>query len=261
MQRMRSTARTLSDFAVVMVVLMAGCKPDAAVRRAEVLDDQGVKFDPAPNAASTGTLTGTVLFSGTAPARIPIDMSQDPACSLSGGTNLSEQYVVDHGKLANVFVYVKNAPKLKPAKVSVLMNQKGCRFDPHVIAVQAGGVVEFTNSDPTMHNVHSMAVQAGNKSVDVSQAPGAAPATVNFSDAENLLPVRCNNHPWMSGFVNVSSNSFYAVSGSDGSFTISGLPQGTWTVAFVHEKLGERDVQVTITPQTRTVATATFNAG
>ncbi len=257
---MKCAACVVSVCAFALSAALTGCKPDAAVRKAEVIDQDGVKFDPAPNAASTGTLTGTVLFSGAAPARVPIDMSQDPACSLSGGTNLSEQYVVDHGKLANVFVYVKNAPRLRGAVPPVVMNQKGCRFTPHVVAVQAGGTVQFTNSDPTMHNVHSMAVQAGNKSVDVSQAPGAPPAAVTFASAENMIPIRCNNHPWMNGFVAVSPNSFYAVSGPDGSFTISGLPQGTWTVAFVHEKLGEKDVQVTVKPQERTPVTATFNA-
>ncbi len=257
---MNLALRALPLVALGFVVLCTGCKPDAAVRRAAVLDDQGVKFDSAPNAASTGVLTGTVLFSGAAPARVPIDMSQDPACALAGGTNLSEQIVADRGKLANVFVYVKNAPKLRPSKDPIVVNQKGCRFVPHVVAVQAGGAVQFTNGDPTMHNVHSMAVQVGNQSVDISQAPGAPPAVVNLPVAENMLPVRCNNHPWMNGFVNVSPNSFYAVSGTDGTFTISGLPQGTWTVAFVHETLGERDVQVNIKPQERTPVTATYNA-
>ncbi len=256
---MNATVRALPFVAMVLALSLAGCKPDAAVRRAEVLDDQGVKFDPAPNAASTGTLTGTVLFSGQAPARIPIDMSQDPACALSGGTNLSEQVVLDHGRLANVFVYVKNAPRLRPARDPIVVTQKGCRFVPHVVAVQAGGAVEFTNGDPTMHNVHSMAVQAGNQSVDISQAPGAPPAIMNLPVAENMVPVRCNNHPWMNAFLNVSPNSFYAVSGTDGTFTIPNLPQGTWTVAFVHETMGERDVQMTIKPQQRTPVTATFN--
>ena len=242
------------------VLLLTGCKPDAAIRKGETVGagTAAPTYDPMPDAASTGTLTGTVLFSGAAPARVPIDMSQDPACSLTGGANLSEQYVVDHGKLANVFVYVKNAPHLQTPGAPVPMNQKGCRFTPHVVAVAVGGTVQFTNSDPTMHNVHTMAVQSGNRSIDVSQAPGAPAATLTYNAAENMVPVRCNNHPWMNGFVNVSPNTFFAVSGSDGSFTIPNLPQGTYTVAFVHEKLGEQDMQVTVKPQARTPITATF---
>ena len=135
---------------------------------------------------------------------------------------------------------------------------EGCRFVPHVVAVAVGGIVRFTNSDPTMHNVHTMAVQSGNKSIDVSQAPNAPVATLTYSQPEQMVPVRCNNHPWMNGFINVSPNTFFAVSGPNGSFTIPGLPQGTYTVAFVHEVLGEQDVQVTITAQHSTQISAAF---
>ncbi len=245
---------------LLCVCALTGCRPDAAVKKGEVVGDGAVSYDPVPATATTGTLTGTVLFTGAAPARVPIDMSQDPACSLTGGTNLSEQYVVDHGKLANVFVYVKGAPHLQAPAAPVVINQKGCRFVPHVVAVAARGVVQFTNSDPTMHNVHTMAVESGNQSIDVSQAPGAPPASITYAKPENMVPVRCNNHPWMNAFVNVSPNTFFAVTSADGSFHIGGLPQGTYTVAFVHEKLGEQDVQVTIKPQTNSPVTATFQA-
>ncbi len=154
--------------------------------------------------------------------------------------------MVDHGHLANVFVYVKGAPRLNQPMAPVTVDQKGCRFVPHVVGVTAGETVNFMNSDPTMHNVHTMAVQAGNQTVDVSQGPRAPAAPVVLKNPENMVPVRCNNHPWMNAFINVSPNTFFAVTGSDGSFQIPGLPAGNYTVAFVHEKLGEVDVPVTV---------------
>ncbi len=87
-------------------------------------------------------------------------MAQDPACSLSADPNYSEQYVVKDGKLQNVFVYVKDGlgNKIYPApSTPVVLDQKGCRYVPHVIGVQVGQPVEFTNSDPTMHNIHTTA--------------------------------------------------------------------------------------------------------
>lgn len=255
-------ASTLLLASTTMFLSLTGCKPDAAVRKGEVVDGgtSAVKYDAVPDKSTTGTLTGTALLRGTAPPRIPIDMSQDPACALTGGENLSEQVIADHAKLANVFVYVKDAPRLRESSAPVVMNQKGCRFVPHVVAVAAGGTVQFTNSDPTMHNVHTMAVESGNKSIDVSQGPGAAPATITYSKAENMVPVRCNNHPWMNGFVNVSPNTFFAVTAADGTFSIPGLPAGNYTVVFVQEKLGEQDVPVTIRAQQTSPVTATFQA-
>ena len=245
----------------LLAIFLSGCKPDAAIRKGEVVGagPKALQFDPAPNAATIGSINGVVTLTGAAPARIPIDMSQDPACSLSGGQNLSEQFVVDRGHLANVFVYVKGAPHLNQPMPAVAVDQKGCRFVPHVVAVAAGQPVAFLNSDPTMHNVHTMAVQAGNQSVDVSQGPRAPAAPVQLKDAENMVPVRCNNHPWMNAFINVSPNTFFAVTGPDGQFQIPGLPAGNYTVAFVHEKLGEVDVPVTVKALERVPVNASFH--
>jgi plastocyanin len=217
---------------------------------------------PQVDPATAATVTGTVHFDGHPPARIPIDMALDPACLMAAEPNLTEQLIVNHGGLANVFVYVKSGapPSLAPPNTQpVLLNQKGCRYVPHVVAVQQGGQIAFRNSDPTLHNVHTTPGQSGNASLDLSEMPMGKPQTETFHTPENMLPVRCNNHPWMQAFINVSPNPYYAISGPDGAFTLPQLPPGTYTLAAVHEKLGEQDIQITVAPKATAQANFSFS--
>ncbi len=85
------------------------------------------------------------------------------------------------------------------------------------------------------------------------------PQTQQFTSPQVMLPVRCNNHPWMSAFINVSPTPYFAVTGADGKFSIQGLPAGTYTLAAVHEKLGEQDIQITVPAKTTTKADFTFS--
>jgi plastocyanin len=251
----------LSTIAAVLLATaftISGCKsatpanPGAATTNAA----------PAAPNPDAGTATGTIHFTGKAPTRTPIDMSMDPACAMSAAENDAEQFVVADGKLANVYVYIKSGAPLSQAPANtppVVLDQKGCRYTPHVIALQEGGSVEFRNSDPTMHNIHTAPTAAnGNPSIDVSQSPMGAPQTRKFTRPETMLPVRCNNHPWMNAFINVANTPYFAVSAADGTFTITGLPPGNYTLAAVHEKLGEQDLQISITPKGTAKADFTF---
>jgi plastocyanin len=252
-------------FAIPAVLLLGGCRRNAANPEgpngggAAAVDKAAPVIDP----ATAGSIFGVVRFSGKAPERIKIDMSADPACAMSGTTNYTEQYVISDGKLANVFVYVKSglpswsAPFNAPP---VVMDQKGCQYLPHVVGVQQGGKVEYRNSDPATHNVHTLPQDPENHSVDVSEMPGGEPQTETFRSPELMIPALCNNHPWMQAFINVAPNSFFAVTGADGSFTLHGLPPGTYTVAAVHEKLGEQDLQVTVPAKSTAKADFTYSA-
>jgi plastocyanin len=213
---------------------------------------------------TSGTITGTVKFAKKAPPRIEIDMAQDPACSLSADPNFSEQYIVKDGRLRNVFVYVKDGlgNKIYPApSTPVQLDQKGCRYIPHVVGVMAGQPVEFTNSDPTMHNIHTTAETPTNPEIDISQPPKGGTTQKVFAKPELMIPVRCNNHPWMNAFINVSPNPFYSVSDENGGFTIRGLPPGTYTLVADHEVLGQQTTQVTVGSRQTTTADFTYGTG
>jgi plastocyanin len=249
------------------LVLATGCRPDEASRKGALVE-KGVKpagAAPAarPDPATLGTLTGTVRFSGKVPERLKIDMSMDPVCAITGGDNYAEQYVVKDGNLANVYVYIKDGPAAAmsaPAQSTepVVMDQVGCKYTPHVIALMRGGTVEFRNSDGTMHNIHAMPGVLGNASMDISQGPKGAPQMKRFTEPEVMIPVGCNNHPWMNAFINVAPTPFFAVTGPDGYFAIDGLPAGTYTLAAVHEKMGEQTMKMTVSPQKTSTAEFTF---
>ncbi len=203
--------------------------------------------------ANAGTIQGTIHYAGTPPKPVNIDMNQDPACTL-GPALSSERYVVGKdGGFANVFVYVKDGLGNKvyagPTE-PVDIDQKGCRYIPHVVGAMVGQPVRFTNSDPTMHNVHMVPTVAGNQAVDISQPPAGGPTTPQdkrtFRDPELMMPVRCNNHPWMQAFINVVSNPFHAVSDTSGHYEIKGVPPGTYTIEADQEVMGTKPATVTV---------------
>ena len=256
MKSTHATALLLSG----AILMSAGCKKAENNSSAAAPSQQYTQIDP----ATAGSVEGTVHLVGKAPERIEIDMAQDPACSMSPyGKNMTEGIVSQDGKLANVYVYVKDGLGNKiyaaPSAPAVL-DQKGCRYVPHVLAAMVGQPIEFRNSDPTMHNVHMQPTIAGNQQVDISQPPNGGTTRHAFAKPELMMPVRCNNHPWMEAFLNIASNPFFAVSGEDGHFAIQGLPPGTYTLVAVQEQLGEQQASVTVTTHGTAMADFSFKA-
>ena len=260
----RTTQRKAVTATILSALLIAGCKKSG----------QTGKGQPGATAAYTqidynmaGAISGTIHFNKKAPPRIEIDMAQDPACSLSG-TNMSEQYMVKDGNLQNVFIYVKDGlgNKLYPIpSAPVVLDQQGCRYVPHVIGVMVGQPVEFRNSDATMHNVHTIEGQDGqpaaNPEIDISQPPKGGTTQRTFAHPQLMIPVRCNNHPWMNAFINVSPDPFYAVSDENGHYEIHGLPPGTYTLVADHEELGQQTTMVTVTSKQTASADFTYGTG
>jgi plastocyanin len=185
-------------------------------------------------------------------------MSQDPACK---GANEAENVVVTGGDLANVFVYVKDglgSRTFDVPKDEVVLDQSGCKYHPHVMGVMAGQTVQIKNDDQTTHNIHP--TPKDNREWNESQPPAAAPLEKNFAREEIMLPVKCNQHPWMKMYVNVVKSPFYAVTDKAGKYEIKGLPPGDYTIAFVHEKLGEQDQKVTVAAKDTKTVDQSFKA-
>jgi plastocyanin len=208
--------------------------------------------------ATAGSIAGTVTLTGVPPARQPIRMSSDPYCAEQREA-LGETVVTGAGgALQNVFVYVRDGLgdlKFPVPQTPVVLDQERCRYAPRVVGVQAGQPLEIRNSDNALHNVH--AVPKLNGEFNRSQALKGMADTHVFSVREVMVPFKCDVHSWMTAYVGVLDHPFHAVTGPDGSFTLSGLPPGTYTIEAWHEKLGTRTETVTLgATETQTLAIA-----
>jgi plastocyanin len=204
-----------------------------------------------------GTVSGAIAFTGTPPAPKKIATDADPACGQKNPNLVTEDTVVKDGKLANVLVYIKDGTLADGTKIgdwsfatpsdALTLNQDGCHYKPHVSAVMVNQKLNITNSDPTQHNIHF--TPKNNPDWNQSQPNGAAPLSHSFARSEILVPVKCNQHPWMKAYVGVLKHPFFAVSAEDGTFTIKGVPPGQYTIVAWHEGGAtgtEKTMQVTV---------------
>jgi plastocyanin len=208
-----------------------------------------IKAGGAPaTAGTTASLKGVVRFEGMPPKSKLISMSADPSCAKQHSSPVSAQAIVtdSKGDLQNVVVFVAEGLGDRTFEVPtqpVVVEQKGCMYLPHVLAVRANQQLHMVNDDPTSHNIHP--TPANNREWNKAEPPGSS-VDEAFAREEIAIPVKCNVHPWMHGYIAVFKHPYFAVTGKNGSFDLSNLPPGTYTIKAWHETLGTSTQTITV---------------
>ena len=239
---MRSTLRRVVSVCAIGVAFAAA----ACSKSEEAPPPPAVVSNPV-DPATAGAITGVITFEGQVPAREPINMDSDPYCTKQPANSTETVLVGEGSGLQNVFVYVKDGlgDRVFPVpSTSVVLDQKGCRYTPHVLGIQVGQTLEILSSDNTLHNVHAMPEQ--NREFNKAHQLAGIKHTHVFSTREVMVPFKCDVHKWMNAFVGVVDHPFHAVTAGNGRFELKGLPPGTYVVEAWHEKLGTQTQMVTI---------------
>jgi plastocyanin len=190
-----------------------------------------------------GSVSGTVKFKGTAPAPKKLDVSKDKeVCGKS--PKVDQSLVVNNGNLANAVVTItdiKTGKKIDTKKVT--LDQKGCEYQPHVLAFPVGSTVEILNPDGILHNVHSYSKV--NSPFNMAQPKFKKTLDVKIEKPE-AIEVKCDVHGWMQGWLVAAPTPYVAVTDNSGNFKLTDVPPGTYTVEVWHEKLGKNTQKVTV---------------
>lgn len=194
-----------------------------------------------------GDFKGKIVVKGTVPAPSPIDPDKDK--QFCGKHKLVEESLVvgKDGGLQNCVVLlfrsrtVKQEPKVHPsyaeaAKKNPVLDNKGCRFEPHVMTMTTAQKLKVTNSDAVGHNANVQSLGNPNN----PQIPPGGAVELDMKKSDNLpAAVVCGAHPWMKAVVLVRDEPYTAVTNANGEFEIKNLPDGEWIFAFWHERGGK----------------------
>ncbi|MGA9778947.1 MAG: carboxypeptidase regulatory-like domain-containing protein [Verrucomicrobiia bacterium] len=202
-------------------------------------------------AARAADIIGTITLKGTPPPEVPYTpLMNDPTCgAMYKTTPTTHFYVVGpNHELADVIVSLKDVTGKSTGanQPPVVLDQKGCLYQPQILAIQTGQKLIVKNSDPCIHNVHCVPTVPGNPEFNQVQMPGGPDLTLTFSKPEMFIKFKCDVHPWMFAWVSVFDSPYYCLSDTTGRFIIKNVPPGKYTVEADHRKLGTltKDVEV-----------------
>ncbi len=196
------------------------------------------------NVADGGTISGKVMFTEDwKPVVMPVAKDQQ----VCGKTQQDPSLVLGgQGGVRNALVQITDIRKGKGlGGLRPVLDQKACRFRPHVLVVPAGTAVEILNSDGILHNVHSFSKK--NAPFNKAQPKFRKKITHAFTDAE-IVPIKCDVHSWMSGWIVVSEHPYYEVTSEGGEYELADVPPGKYTVEIWHERLGKQTKSVSVEP-------------
>ncbi len=202
-------------------------------------------------------VSGMILFEGTPPKNKKLTMPS--GCGSKNGEEITSDEVLTHeGSLQNVLVTITNAPasNLAVPQEEVILDQKGCKYHPRMVAARVGQKVTFVNSDSIFHNVK--AVTNVNQKFNLAMPKKDQRVTKVFNKPEIFLQAKCSVHPWMGAYIAIMDHPFYAITSKTGQFAIPPLPPGTYTIEAWHEVFGTQTQTITISDKPLTDLIFTF---
>ena len=193
-----------------------------------------------PGTAFSGSIQGVAIFSGKTEQLKPYKTGKyKKAC---GSDIPNESILIDNKGIKNSVISL-HGKKLKKRGGEYKLDQKKCRYEPHVITVPLDSELKIHTSDPINHNIHTYSFE--NDPINIMFLPGQDPYTQEMEEAE-VIKVECDLHDWMRAWVVVTPNAYSAVSGDDGSFKIPDVPPGKYELTAWHETLGSLTKNITV---------------
>ena len=201
--------------------------------------------------ARAADIIGIVTLNGTPPPEVPYTpLMNDSTCSAMYTTTPTTHFYVvgPNHEVAEAIVSLKGVTGKSTGanQPPVVMDQKGCLYQPQILAIQTGQKLVVKNSDSCIHNVHCVPAVAGNPESNQVQMPGGPDLDYTFPQPEMFMKFKCDVHPWMFAWVSVFDSPYYSLSDKEGKFVIKNVPPGKYTVEADHRKLGTltKDVEV-----------------
>ncbi len=256
--------RGLAVFALAVSTMTGACQKETPPASAPAPVTPGATTATVPAAATpppagNAVIEGTVKLNGTPPEMAMTKRDADPFCAKTP-TREEEVVVGPAGGLANVVVRITDGATghYDPPSTPAALDQSACMYRPRVQAIVAGQMVSIRNGDQTLHNVHGY--KGPSTLFNQAEIPGLPPIARKIGDAGDILKFKCDVHPWMTGYVVVNANPFFAVTGPDGHFKITGVPAGKYTLTAWQERYGAKSAEVTVAADKPTEVSFAYDA-